>query len=154
MCKFIFVSVIRLAKSGSLQSAFESSIGVLKCTCDITRIVPWYQTVVQSLQLVLKLAEILEMKLRREVSIFYLYFLLSANILTVINSLWFSLKKVKRRLTRELWRSCLLCSSGSVSGEMNCCRNHLYLQKHSPIQRKLRYIADQNYNSDILFCYN
>ncbi|XP_005805466.2 E3 ubiquitin-protein ligase rnf213-beta [Xiphophorus maculatus] len=56
----------RLAKSGSLQSAFESSISVLKCTCEIARIVPWYQTVVQSLQLVLKLAEILEMKLRGE----------------------------------------------------------------------------------------
>uniref|UniRef100_M4AJD5 RING-type E3 ubiquitin transferase n=1 Tax=Xiphophorus maculatus TaxID=8083 RepID=M4AJD5_XIPMA len=55
-----------LAKSGSLQSAFESSISVLKCTCEIARIVPWYQTVVQSLQLVLKLAEILEMKLRGE----------------------------------------------------------------------------------------
>ncbi|XP_054899206.1 E3 ubiquitin-protein ligase rnf213-beta [Poeciliopsis prolifica] len=56
----------RLAKSGSLQSAFESSISVLKCTCEIARIVPWYQTVVQSLQLVLKLAEIIEMKLRGE----------------------------------------------------------------------------------------
>ncbi|XP_043958780.1 E3 ubiquitin-protein ligase rnf213-beta isoform X1 [Gambusia affinis] len=56
----------RLAKSGSLQAAFESSISVLKCTCDIARIVPWYQTVVQSLQLVLKLAEMLEMKLRGE----------------------------------------------------------------------------------------
>ncbi|XP_008435734.1 E3 ubiquitin-protein ligase rnf213-beta [Poecilia reticulata] len=56
----------RLAKSGSLQAVFESSISVLKCTCEIVRIVPWYQTVVLSLQLVLKLAEILEMKLRGE----------------------------------------------------------------------------------------
>uniref|UniRef100_A0A3P9PGV9 RING-type E3 ubiquitin transferase n=1 Tax=Poecilia reticulata TaxID=8081 RepID=A0A3P9PGV9_POERE len=55
-----------LAKSGSLQAVFESSISVLKCTCEIVRIVPWYQTVVLSLQLVLKLAEILEMKLRGE----------------------------------------------------------------------------------------
>uniref|UniRef100_A0A087YL98 Ring finger protein 213b n=1 Tax=Poecilia formosa TaxID=48698 RepID=A0A087YL98_POEFO len=56
----------RLAKSGSLQSALESSISVLKYTCDIARIISWYQTVVLSLQLVLKLAEILEMKLRGE----------------------------------------------------------------------------------------
>ncbi|XP_015244846.1 PREDICTED: E3 ubiquitin-protein ligase RNF213 [Cyprinodon variegatus] len=54
----------RLSESGNLQSVFMSSINVLKYTCKIARIVPWYQTVVQAFQLVLKLAEILEMKLR------------------------------------------------------------------------------------------
>ncbi|KAM4715158.1 LOW QUALITY PROTEIN: E3 ubiquitin-protein ligase rnf213-beta [Anableps anableps] len=52
----------RLAKSGNLLAAFDTSISVLKRICKITRIVPWYQTVVLSFQLVLKLAEILEMK--------------------------------------------------------------------------------------------
>uniref|UniRef100_A0A3Q2DU59 RING-type E3 ubiquitin transferase n=1 Tax=Cyprinodon variegatus TaxID=28743 RepID=A0A3Q2DU59_CYPVA len=46
-----------LSESGNLQSVFMSSINVLKYTCKIARIVPWYQTVVQAFQLVLKLAE-------------------------------------------------------------------------------------------------
>lgn len=44
-----------------------SSIGVLRNVCAIVRLVPQYRAVVQSYTLVVKLAEILEAKLRKEV---------------------------------------------------------------------------------------
>ncbi len=47
--------------------AFMSSISVMKSTCRIVQLVPWYQTAVLSYQLVLKLAEILDANLRKEV---------------------------------------------------------------------------------------
>lgn len=50
-----------------------SSIDVAKNTCRLVRIVPWYQAIVLSYQLVLKVAEILEAKLRKEVKPFMLY---------------------------------------------------------------------------------
>ncbi|XP_072229611.1 E3 ubiquitin-protein ligase rnf213-beta isoform X2 [Leuresthes tenuis] len=56
----------RLIESGNIEPAFMSSINVVRGTCTIARIVPWYPAVVRSFQLMLKLAEILEVKLRRE----------------------------------------------------------------------------------------
>ncbi|KAM4526288.1 E3 ubiquitin-protein ligase rnf213-beta [Fundulus diaphanus] len=56
----------RLAESGNLPSVFKSSVKVLTYAFQIVRLVPWYQTAVLSIQLVLKLAEILEPKLRGE----------------------------------------------------------------------------------------
>lgn len=44
-----------------------SSISVLKSTCGLVRLVPGYQAAVLSYQLVLKLAELLDAKLRKEV---------------------------------------------------------------------------------------
>lgn len=61
--------VCRMIESGNTAAAFESSISVLKRTCEIARLVPWYQAVVLSYQLALKLAEILDAKLRKEVII-------------------------------------------------------------------------------------
>ncbi|XP_045924674.1 E3 ubiquitin-protein ligase rnf213-beta [Micropterus dolomieu] len=58
----------RMTESGNIVAAFESSISVLKRTCGIARLVPWYQAVVLSYQLALKLAEILDAKLRKESS--------------------------------------------------------------------------------------
>ncbi|XP_054605449.2 E3 ubiquitin-protein ligase rnf213-beta isoform X2 [Nothobranchius furzeri] len=56
----------RITASDIVQPAFMSSISVLMHTCRIARLVPWYQTPILSYQLVLKFAEILEVKLRRE----------------------------------------------------------------------------------------
>ncbi|XP_024140227.1 E3 ubiquitin-protein ligase rnf213-beta isoform X2 [Oryzias melastigma] len=56
----------RLNKSGNSESALRSSISVLRNLCEIVRVVPQYRTVLQSFQLVLKLAEILEVKLGEE----------------------------------------------------------------------------------------
>ncbi|KAM4524138.1 E3 ubiquitin-protein ligase rnf213-beta isoform 2-T2 [Odontesthes bonariensis] len=56
----------RLIECGNIEPAFMSSINVVRSTCGIARLVPWYPTAVLSFQLMLKLAEILEVKLRRE----------------------------------------------------------------------------------------
>ncbi|KAG8008845.1 hypothetical protein GBF38_010486 [Nibea albiflora] len=58
----------RLAECGNIKPAFLSSISVMKSTCGIVRLVPWYQTAVLSYQLVLKLAEILDATLKSESS--------------------------------------------------------------------------------------
>ncbi|XP_020567705.1 E3 ubiquitin-protein ligase rnf213-beta isoform X2 [Oryzias latipes] len=56
----------RLSESGNSEPALMSSIGVLRNVCAIVRLVPQYRAVVQSYTLVVKLAEILEAKLRKE----------------------------------------------------------------------------------------
>ncbi|RVE59876.1 hypothetical protein OJAV_G00193340 [Oryzias javanicus] len=56
----------RLKKSGNSEPAFWSSISVLRNLCEMVRVVPQYRTVVQSFQLVLKLAEIVEAQLEEE----------------------------------------------------------------------------------------
>lgn len=58
-----------MIEAGSINPAFKSSISVMNSTCGIVRLVPGYQAVVLSYQLVLKLAEILDAKLRKEVMI-------------------------------------------------------------------------------------
>lgn len=58
-----------MIESGNIKPAFMSSISVVKHTCSIVRLVPEYQTAVLSYQLVLKLAEILDAELRKEVVI-------------------------------------------------------------------------------------
>lgn len=55
--------------SGNIKPAFMSSISVMKSTCGMVRLVPWYPAAVLSYQLVLKLAEILDSKLKTEVLI-------------------------------------------------------------------------------------
>lgn len=62
-----------MAESGNIKSVFLSSLSVLKSTCRMVRLVPWYQTVLLSYQLVLKLAEILDAAQRKEVLIPFLY---------------------------------------------------------------------------------
>lgn len=59
-----------MTESGNLLQVFLSSSNMVKDTCRMARVVPWYQTVVLSYQLVLKLAGMMEVKLRREVIIF------------------------------------------------------------------------------------
>lgn len=72
MALFNFNGVFfRMMESGNLPQVFLSSINVVKNTCRLARVVPWYQTVVLSYQLVLKLAEMIDVKLRREVIIFF-----------------------------------------------------------------------------------
>ncbi|XP_036938207.1 E3 ubiquitin-protein ligase rnf213-beta [Acanthopagrus latus] len=56
----------RMIEAGSINPAFKSSISVMNSTCGIVRLVPGYQAAVLSYQLVLKLAEILDAKLRKE----------------------------------------------------------------------------------------
>lgn len=58
-----------MIESGNINPALKSSISVMKRTCGIVRLVPWYQAAVLSYQLVLKLAEILDAKLMKEVMI-------------------------------------------------------------------------------------
>lgn len=58
-----------MIESGNINPALKSSISVMKRTCGIVRLVPGYQAAVLSYQLVLKLAEILDAKLRKEVMI-------------------------------------------------------------------------------------
>ncbi|KAM6964707.1 E3 ubiquitin-protein ligase rnf213-beta [Tautogolabrus adspersus] len=58
----------RLSQSGNIKPAFMSSVTVVKNMCGVVRLVPGYQTVVLSYQLLLKLAEIYEAKLREEKS--------------------------------------------------------------------------------------
>ncbi|XP_037836891.1 E3 ubiquitin-protein ligase rnf213-beta isoform X2 [Kryptolebias marmoratus] len=55
-----------MIESGNIQPAFLSSISVVRSICRIARIVPWYQTVVLAYQLLLKLAEMMQVRLRRE----------------------------------------------------------------------------------------
>ncbi|XP_070782783.1 E3 ubiquitin-protein ligase rnf213-beta [Enoplosus armatus] len=50
----------RMIESGNIQPAFMSSISVVKHTCGLVRLVPWYPAAVLSYQLVLRLAEILD----------------------------------------------------------------------------------------------
>lgn len=56
-----------MIESGNIKPAFESSISVVRSIRRIVRLVPDYQAAVLSYQLVLKLAEILDAKLRKEV---------------------------------------------------------------------------------------
>ncbi|XP_028287710.1 E3 ubiquitin-protein ligase rnf213-beta isoform X2 [Parambassis ranga] len=56
----------RMTESGNIKPAFKCSISVVKWTCSIVRLVPWYPAAVLSYQLVLKLAEILEAKLKKK----------------------------------------------------------------------------------------
>lgn len=58
-----------MIESGNINPALKSSISVMKRTCGIVRLVPGYQAAVLSYQLVLKLAEILDAKLWKEVMI-------------------------------------------------------------------------------------
>ncbi|XP_049419183.1 E3 ubiquitin-protein ligase rnf213-beta isoform X2 [Epinephelus fuscoguttatus] len=58
----------RMMDSGNIKPAFMSSISVMKSTCGMVRLVPWYPAAVLSYQLVLKLAEILDSKLKTESS--------------------------------------------------------------------------------------
>uniref|UniRef100_UPI0037E7EAB2 E3 ubiquitin-protein ligase rnf213-beta n=1 Tax=Semicossyphus pulcher TaxID=241346 RepID=UPI0037E7EAB2 len=58
----------RLIESKNIKPAFMSSVTVVKNTCRIVRLVPGYQTAVLSYQLLLRLAEILEAKLKKESS--------------------------------------------------------------------------------------
>ncbi|XP_070707447.1 E3 ubiquitin-protein ligase rnf213-beta [Pempheris klunzingeri] len=58
----------RLIESGNIKPAFMSSVTVVKSTCGLVRLVPGYRAAVLSYQLVLKLAEILDAKLRKESS--------------------------------------------------------------------------------------
>ncbi|XP_069374050.1 E3 ubiquitin-protein ligase rnf213-beta isoform X2 [Paralichthys olivaceus] len=50
----------RMIESGIVDAAFMSSISVVKSTCRIVQLVPWYQAAVLSYQLVLKLAGVLD----------------------------------------------------------------------------------------------
>ncbi|XP_053269183.1 E3 ubiquitin-protein ligase rnf213-beta isoform X1 [Pleuronectes platessa] len=50
----------RLIESGNVGGAFLSSISVAKSTCMMVKLVPWFQAVVLSHQLVLRLAEVLD----------------------------------------------------------------------------------------------
>ena len=56
-----------MIESGNLESVFMSSIGVARSTCSIVQLVQGYKTVVLSYQLVLMLAEMLDVKLSKEV---------------------------------------------------------------------------------------
>ncbi|KAM6896925.1 E3 ubiquitin-protein ligase rnf213-beta [Xenentodon cancila] len=56
----------RLSESGNIEPALMSSISLLRSACSMARLVSQHQVVILSYQLVLKLAEILEAKLRRE----------------------------------------------------------------------------------------
>lgn len=58
-----------MVESGTIKPAFMSAISVARSTCGIVRLVPDYQAVVLSYQLVLKLAEIQDVKLKKEVII-------------------------------------------------------------------------------------
>lgn len=59
----------RMIESGNIKPAFMSSISVVKSTCRIIQLVQWYQVAVLSFQLLLKLAEIVEAALRKQVII-------------------------------------------------------------------------------------
>lgn len=50
-----------------MAPTLASSIAVLKCTCDVVPLVQCYQAAVLSYQLVVKLAQMSEAKLRKEV---------------------------------------------------------------------------------------
>ncbi|KAM7381116.1 hypothetical protein PAMA_012108 [Pampus argenteus] len=56
----------RMIESGNMKKTFAISANVAKDTCTIVRLVPWYQAAVQSYQLVLKTAEIVDAALRKE----------------------------------------------------------------------------------------
>ncbi|XP_026171361.1 E3 ubiquitin-protein ligase rnf213-beta isoform X2 [Mastacembelus armatus] len=56
----------RMIESGNIEPAFLSSVAVLKATCRVVRLVPWYQAAALSHQLVLKLAEVLDAALRKK----------------------------------------------------------------------------------------
>ncbi|XP_054454921.1 E3 ubiquitin-protein ligase rnf213-beta [Anoplopoma fimbria] len=58
----------RMIEGGDIKPAFMSSISVLKYTCQVVRLVQSYEAAVLSYQLVMKLAEMLEAKLRKESS--------------------------------------------------------------------------------------
>lgn len=59
--------VYRLADSGNVDSILLSCISVLKSTCRMVRLVPFYKAAVLSFQLVLKAAEILDAALANKV---------------------------------------------------------------------------------------
>ncbi|XP_044192717.1 E3 ubiquitin-protein ligase rnf213-beta isoform X2 [Thunnus albacares] len=58
----------RMIECGNMEPAFRSSISVAKGTCTIARLVPWYEAAVLSYQLVLRMAEILDVARRKESS--------------------------------------------------------------------------------------
>ncbi|XP_028423038.1 E3 ubiquitin-protein ligase rnf213-beta isoform X2 [Perca flavescens] len=58
----------RMIESGTIRPAFLSSVRVMKSTCAIVRLVQSYHAAILSYQLVLKLAEILDAKQRKESS--------------------------------------------------------------------------------------
>ncbi|XP_033975098.1 E3 ubiquitin-protein ligase rnf213-beta isoform X3 [Trematomus bernacchii] len=58
----------RMIESGNIKLVFKSSISVLTNTCEITRLVQSYHAAVLSYQLVLKLADMVDAKLKKESS--------------------------------------------------------------------------------------
>ncbi|KAI4801198.1 hypothetical protein KUCAC02_000123 [Chaenocephalus aceratus] len=58
----------RMIASGNIKLVFKSSISVLKNTCEISRLVQSYHAAVLSYQLVLKLADMVDAKLKKESS--------------------------------------------------------------------------------------
>uniref|UniRef100_A0A8D3DYF2 Ring finger protein 213b n=1 Tax=Scophthalmus maximus TaxID=52904 RepID=A0A8D3DYF2_SCOMX len=56
----------RMVECGNIGPAFLSSVGVAKSTCRLVRLVPWYQAVVLSHQLVLKLADVSDAALTKQ----------------------------------------------------------------------------------------
>lgn len=102
-------------------------MGVVRDTCSIVRLVPDYQATVLSLQLMLKLAEILEAKQRKEVQSSPLCDLAALSLpLTYLDCfppVAPSYQKTSLRpLSRISQRIFMLCSSKSVNGETNCCK--------------------------------
>ena len=60
-----------MIESGNIKLVFVSSISVLTSTCEITRLVQSYHAAVLSYQLVLKLADMMDAKLKKEVIIYF-----------------------------------------------------------------------------------
>ncbi|XP_058476821.1 E3 ubiquitin-protein ligase rnf213-beta isoform X2 [Solea solea] len=56
----------RMMECGNVSAALMSSIGVMRSTCRLVRLVPWYEAAVTSFQLVLRLAEVQDAALNKE----------------------------------------------------------------------------------------
>ncbi|KAK2820122.1 hypothetical protein Q5P01_023081 [Channa striata] len=100
----------RLTECGKIEAALMSSISVVKSTCRFVRLVPWYQAVVLSYQLVLKLAEIFDAALRKQSK--------DDELESLKQQLLQNLQDVQQRVSEwrdELLRKPLLTTSKSLS---------------------------------------
>ncbi|KAL6095331.1 uncharacterized protein ACO6RY_16557 [Pungitius sinensis] len=88
----------RTTQGANIEAALLSSVALLKSTCDVVPLVQCYQAAVLSYQLVVKLAEMLEAKLRTESS--------DGDFGAVRQKLLEQLEPVQQRVTE--WRSDLL----------------------------------------------
>ncbi|XP_037610034.1 E3 ubiquitin-protein ligase rnf213-beta isoform X1 [Sebastes umbrosus] len=100
----------RMIECGNMKPAFMSSISVLKNTCGVVRLVTWYPAAVLSYQLVMKLAEMLDAKLRKESS--------DDDFETLKQKLVDNLQDVQQRVSEwrdELLQKPLMTSSKSLT---------------------------------------